>query len=378
MSTSTDKLATNVPQFTTARQFADVEADVRNAIERVLASNWFVLGGELDAFEQAFADYCGVGACVGVANGTDAIELALRACGVGPGDEVIVPAFTANFTALAVSAAGATPVLVDVCTDTATLDPSGIEPAVTSATKAVVPVHLYGQPADMGPICETARRHNLWVIEDVAQAHGARYRGRRVGSLGDVGAFSFYPTKNLGAYGDGGAVTTNDPELAARVRVLRHGGIAEGYMSVVKGRNSRLDEMQAAILSAKLPHLDAWSERRRAIAHSYSEAVGSAAGLQTPLQQAGSDHVYHLYVVCSERRDGLAAHLQARGIGTKVHYPHALHELEAYPEWHALSGQFPNAERLARTVLSMPMFPELTAAEVAAVCAGVLEFPSGG
>ena len=376
MSASLNKRKTNVPQFTTARQFAAVESEVREAIERVLASNWFVLGEELDAFEEEFAEYCGVAACVSVANGTDAIELALRACAVGPGDEVIVPAFTANFTALAVSATGATPVLVDVCADTATLDPSGIEPAVTPATKAIVPVHLYGQPAAMGPICAIARRHKLWVIEDVAQAHGAAYEGQRVGGLGDLGAFSFYPTKNLGAYGDGGAVTTNDTELAARLRLLRHGGIAEGYMSVVKGRNSRLDDLQAAVLRAKLPHLDAWSERRRAVARGYTEALGRVAGLEAPAEQPDSYHVYHLYVVCSERRDALAAHLQVRGIGTKVHYPHALHELEAYPEWHASAGRFPNAERLARTVLSLPMFPELTAEEVAAVCAGVRDFPS--
>ncbi len=374
MTASSKKLGTNVPQFTTARQFATIETEVRQAIERVLASNWFVLGNELEAFEQEFARFCGVSHCVGVGNGTDAIELALRACGIGAGDEVIIPAFTANFTALAVTATGATPVLVDVAADTATIDPMQIATAVTPATKAIVPVHLYGQPADMDPINEFARQHDLWVVEDVAQAHGAAYRGQSVGSLGDLGAFSFYPTKNLGAYGDGGAVVTDSPELAARLRLLRHGGIDQGYMSVVKGQNSRLDELQAAILRAKLPHLNAWSERRRAIARQYTAAFSQVKGLDTPAEVPDRYHVYHLYAVQSATRDALASFLAERGIGTKVHYPHALHELEAYPEWHALAGQFPNAERLARTVLSLPMYPEMTDEDVDAVCAGVLGY----
>ena len=374
MTASINKLRTNVPQFTTARQFATIETEVRQAIERVLDSNWFVLGNELEAFEQEFARFCGVSHCVGVGNGTDAIELALRACGVGAGDEVIIPAFTANFTALAVTATGATPVLVDVAADTATIDPTQIAAAVTPATKAIMPVHLYGQPADMDPINEFAKQHDLWVVEDVAQAHGAAYRGQSVGSLGDLGAFSFYPTKNLGAYGDGGAVVTDSPELAARLRLLRHGGIDEGYMSVVKGRNSRLDELQAAILRAKLPHLNAWSERRRAIARQYTAAFSQVKGLDTPAEVPDRDHVYHLYAVQSATRDALASFLAERGIGTKVHYPHALHQLKAYPEWHALAGRFPNAERLARTVLSLPMFPEMTDEDIDAVCAGVLNF----
>lgn len=377
MTTKSNTLKTDVPQFTTARQFEAIASEVREAIERVLATNWFVLGGELEALEQAFAAYCGVAHCVGVANGTDAIELALRACEVGPGDEVIIPAFTANFTALAVSATGAVPVLVDVAEETATLDPALVEPALTPATKAIVPVHLYGRPADMAPIRAIARRYNLNVIEDVAQAHGARYGGRPVGSLGDLGAFSFYPTKNLGAYGDGGAVVTDNGELAARLRLLRHGGIESGYMSVIKGRNSRLDDLQAAILGAKLPHLDAWSERRRDIARAYTQALGDVDELVTPADAAGSYHVFHLYVIQSEKRDALASYLAARGIGTKVHYPHALHQLAAYPEWHGLAGGFPNAERLAETVLSLPMFPEMTDEEVAAVCAGVLDFFAG-
>ena len=374
MTASIDKPRTNVPQFTTERQFTAIEADVRRAIDRVLASNWFVLGNELQGFEREFAHYCGVSACVGVGNGTDAIELALRACGIGAGDEVIIPAFTANFTALAVTATGATPVLVDVTAETATLDPARIAPAITAATKGIVPVHLYGQPADMEPINAIAKQHDLWVVEDVAQAHGAAYRGQPVGSLGDLGAFSFYPTKNLGAYGDGGAVVTDSPDLAARLRVLRHGGIAEGYMSVVKGRNSRLDELQAAILRAKLPHLTAWSERRRKIAQRYSEAFSHLEGLETPVEGAERYHVYHLYAIQSAARDALASYLAERGIGAKVHYPHALHQLDAYPEWHALAGQFPVAEQLARTVLSLPMFPELTDDDVIAVCSGVLGF----
>ena len=272
------------------------------------------------------------------------------------------------------TATGATPVLVDVAADTATIDPTQIAAAVTPATKAIVPVHLYGQPADMDPINEFAKQHDLWVVEDVAQAHGAAYRDQRVGSIGDLGAFSFYPTKNLGAYGDGGAVVTDSPELATRLRLLRHGGIDEGYMSVVKGRNSRLDELQAAILRAKLPHLNAWSERRRAIARSYTETLNHVEALATPSDIADRYHVYHLYAVQSATRDALASFLAERGIGTKVHYPHALHQLEAYPEWHSLAGQFPNAERLARTVLSLPMFPEMTDEDIDAVCAGVLGY----
>ena len=374
MAAPSDRLVTNIPQFTTARQFTAIEAEVRGAMERVLHSNWFVLGEELAAFEQEFAAFCGVSACVGVGNGTDAIELALRACGIGPGDEVIIPAFTANFTALAVTATGANPVLVDVTAETATLDPTLIDSAVTTATRAIVPVHLYGQPADMDPISEIAQRRGLYVIEDVAQAHGAAYHDRPVGSLGDLGAFSFYPTKNLGAYGDGGAVVTSNADLAARLRLLRHGGIAAGYMSVVKGRNSRLDELQAAILGAKLPHLPAWSERRREIAADYTRALSSIESLATPAEPTHSCHVYHLYAVRSETRDALAAYLAERGIGTKVHYPHALHQLDAYPEWHAPAGRFPVAERLARTVLSLPMFPELTDEEVKFVCHEVVSF----
>ncbi len=374
MTASIDKPRTNVPQFTTERQFSAIEAEVRRAIERVLASNWFVLGNELQTFEQEFAHYCGVSECVGVGNGTDAIELALRACGIGAGDEVIIPAFTANFTALAVTATGATPVLVDVSAETATLDPARIALAITGATKGIVPVHLYGQPADMDAINAIAKQHSLWVVEDVAQAHGATYRGQPVGSLGDLGAFSFYPTKNLGAYGDGGAVVTDNPDLAARLRVLRHGGIAEGYMSVVKGRNSRLDELQAAILRAKLPHLTVWSERRREISRRYTEAFSHLEGLETPLEGAERYHVYHLYAIQSATRDALASYLAERGIGTKVHYPHALHQLDAYPEWKEFAGQFPVAEQLARTVLSLPMFPELTDDDVNAVCNGVRGF----
>jgi len=345
------------------------------ALTRVLDSGWYVLGEETEAFEHDFAAYCGTTHCIGVANGLDALHLILRGYGIGPGDEVIVPSNTFIATWLAVTQAGATPVPVDPDEHTHNIDPQRIEAAITPRTRAIMPVHLYGQPADMEPILEIADRHGLRVVEDAAQAHGARYQGRRTGSLGDAAGFSFYPGKNLGALGDGGAITTSDDALAARLRQLRNYGSSVKYRHDVAGFNSRLDELQAAVLRAKLPHLDAENTARRACAAEYLAAL-EGAPLVLPRVLPAAEPVWHLFVVRSERRDALQAGLRERGIGTLVHYPVACHRQGAYAgqAWPAL----PVAERLQDQVLSLPIAPYLhtpdlraVAEAVQAVCAAV-------
>jgi dTDP-4-amino-4,6-dideoxygalactose transaminase len=343
-------------------------AAIDAAVARVLDSGWYVLGREVEAFEQEFAAYCGAAHCIGVANGLDALHLILRAWGIGPGDEVIVPSNTFIATWLAVSQAGATPVPVEPDEHTHNMDPKRIEAAITPLTRAIMPVHLYGQPADMDPILAIARKHGLRVVEDAAQAHGARYRGRRAGSLGDAAGFSFYPGKNLGALGDGGAITTSDADLAARLRKLRNYGSSVKYRHDVAGTNSRLDELQAAVLRAKLPHLDAENAARAARAAEYLQAL---QGLPLVLPQVlpGTEPAWHLFVVRSTQRDALQAALRERGVGTLVHYPIACHRQGAYAHqrWPAL----PVAERLQSQVLSLPMAPYLQGADVQAV-AGAL------
>jgi dTDP-4-amino-4,6-dideoxygalactose transaminase len=340
------------------------QAAIQAAIARVLESGWYVLGRESEAFEQEFAAYCGAAHCVGVANGLDALHLVLRAWGIGPGDEVIVPSNTFIATWLAVSHTGATPVPVEPDEHTHNMDPQRIEAAITPLTRAIMPVHLYGQPADMDPILAIARKHGLKVVEDAAQAHGARYKGRRTGSLGDAAGFSFYPGKNLGALGDGGAVTTNDADLAARLRKLRNYGSSVKYRHDVAGFNSRLDELQAAVLRAKLPHLDAENAARAERAAQYLQAL-EGLPLQMPRVLPGAQPVWHLFVVRSLQRDALQAALRERGIGTLVHYPIACHRQGAYAQqrWPRL----PLAERLQDQVLSLPMAPYLHAADVQAV-----------
>jgi dTDP-4-amino-4,6-dideoxygalactose transaminase len=309
---------------------------------------------------------------VGVGSGTDALHLALAACGVGPGDEVITVPHTAVATVAAIEMAGATPVLVDIDPARYTLDPARVEAALTERTRAIVPVHLYGCPAELAPILPLARAHGLYVVEDCAQAHGARYRGRRVGAWGHIAAFSFYPTKNLGACGDGGIVVTGDPALAERVRSLRQYGWRKRYVSREKGVNSRLDELQAAILRVKLRHLDAWNDARRALARQYTQRLADH-GVTTPSEPGDGTHVYHLYVIRHARRDDLRDFLRERGIGSLIHYPVPVHRQPAYAALGA-PGAFPVAERMAREVLSLPMYPELQTEEVTRVVKAIQRF----
>ncbi len=359
-----------VPVGDLARAYARLRPEIDAAVARVLGSGWFILGREVAAFEEAFAAYLELGQTVGVGNGTDAIALGLRALGVGPGDEVITSPLSAAFSALAISQIGATPCFVDIEPRRMTLDPAALEAAIGPRTKAVVPVHLYGQAADLDPILAIARRHGLAVLEDCAQAHGARYRGRRLGSLGDAGAFSFYPSKNLGAFGDGGAISTSQDDVAARLRQLRNGGQSARYVHETLGVNSRLDELQAAILSVRLAHLEADNARRRAIAARYDAALAGSSRLTAPWVAPDAEPVYHLYVLRTADRAGLQARLAAAGVASDVHYPTAIHRQPAYAHRFG-AGQFPEAERAAAEVLSLPIFPELTDEEVERVAAAL-------
>ncbi len=356
----------NVPFLDLSRGVRALRPELDSGLAGVLDSGRFVLGERVAAFEAAFAGYCGAGHAVGVASGTDAVAIALRALGIGPGDEVIVPANTCVPTVAAVEAAGASPVLADVDAQTWTLDPASAAAVVTDRTRAVIPVHLYGLCADV----DALRSLGLVVVEDAAQAHGAELRGRRAGSLGDAAAFSFYPTKNLGALGDGGAVVTNDPAAAELARSLRTYGERERYESVRHGWNSRLDELQAALLLVKLSRLDAWTARRRAIASVYDEAVRHA-GLAAQPEPNGFLHARHLYVVRVPDRDGFRARLAQRGIETAVHYPRPVHGHPAYAQL-ARPGLV-ESERLAAEVVSLPLYPELSDAEADAVAAAVAE-----
>jgi dTDP-4-amino-4,6-dideoxygalactose transaminase len=305
-------------------QYLSYKSEIDTAISRVLDSGWYILGKEVKAFEKEFTGYIGVAHGIGVGSGTEALHLALVACGIGRGDEVITVSHTAVATVAAIELAGATPVLVDIDPEFYTIDPDKIESAITTHTKAIIPVHIYGHPADMDPIAEIAEKHNLKVIEDCAQAHGATYKGKRVGSFGDMGCFSFYPTKNLGAIGDGGIVVTGDKELAEKARLLREYGWAERYVSHFTGWNTRLDEIQAAILCVKLKHLDDDNSKREHIAEEYNKELGYV-DIILPKQRKDSTHVYHLYVIRAERRDALLSFLREKGIGASIHYPEPVH-----------------------------------------------------
>ena len=350
-----------IPFLNLQRVNAPHEGAIRAAIARVITSGWYILGEETEAFEHEYAAYCGVAHCIGMGNGLDALHLILRGLGVGAGDEVIVPSHTFIATWLAVSQAGATPVPVEPDLQTYNMDPARIEAAITPRTRAIMPVHLYGQPADMDPINEIARRYGLCVIEDAAQAHGAQYKGRRVGALADAAAFSFYPGKNLGALGDGGAVTTNDANLAAKLRMLRNYGASVKYEHEVAGHNSRLDEIQAAVLRVKLPHLDSENARRRMLAANYLEALAGTSVL-LPRVLPGAVPVWHLMVVRTENRDSVQTALQRRQIGSMIHYPKASHLQGAYADqsWSAL----PIAEQLQSSVLSLPIAPYMQRMDV--------------
>ena len=363
--------AVTVPFLDLRAATLEVEADITAAVTRVLRSGRYILGPELEAFEAEWADYVGTRHCVGVASGLDAVFLSLLAAGVGPGDEVIVPAHTFIATWLAVSYAGATPVPVEPDVVTSNVDAGLVAAAVTSRTAAVVVVHIYGQPAALRELRRVCDAHNLPLIEDAAQAHGARYGGRRVGSFGRAGAWSFYPGKNLGALGDGGAVTTDDDELAARLRQLRNYGSDVKYRHEVKGFNSRLDELQAAVLRAKLGRLDEWNDRRAHVAARYATALAGCAAVRPPTVPADVDPAWHLYVVRCTARDRLRAMLGDRGIETLIHYPIACGRQPAYRDL-AVPAQ-PIAEQLSREVLSLPMGPHLSDAAVDRVIEAVLD-----
>jgi dTDP-4-amino-4,6-dideoxygalactose transaminase len=356
-------------------QYLSIKEEIDAAVERVLTSGWFILGQEVQAFEEEFASYLGVSHAVGVGSGTEALHLALLACNVGPGDEVTTVSHTAVATVAAIELAGAKPVFVDIDPSTYTMDPSQLEDKISSTTKVILPVHLYGQAADMEPVLELARRHGLKVVEDAAQAHGAEYKGQKAGSLGDLACFSFYPTKNLGAYGDGGMVVTNDSALAERVSLLRQYGWADRYVSAIKGLNSRLDEVQAAILRVKLRWLDRWNARRREHAGLYDRRLQDT-GITLPLEPDYSKHCYHLYVIRSKRRDELQRFLREKGVGAIVHYPVPVHLQEAYRDLGMSEGALPVTEMCAREVLSLPVAAELTEEQIEAACDVVAEFAS--
>jgi dTDP-4-amino-4,6-dideoxygalactose transaminase len=350
-----------IPFLDLKQAYLELKNELEIAFTRVMDSGWYILGEELRAFESEFADYCNVKHCVGVGNGLDALHLILRAMDIGSGDEVIVPSNTFIATWLAVSYAGATPVPVEPHETTYNIDPTGIETAITEKTKAIMPVHLYGQPADMEPILEIAERYHLKVIEDAAQAHGARYKGKQVGGLGNAAGFSFYPGKNLGAYGDGGAVTTNDPIIAEKVRTLRNYGSQIKYSHDMKGFNSRLDELQAAFLRVKLRHLEEWNARRLELVECYRQyLIGTKVLLPDIPMEFGS--VFHLFVIRTTNRDMLQAGLKEAGIETLIHYPTPPHKQGAYRSMQG--NDLPIAERMSREMLSLPMGPHLSRAMV--------------
>ena len=348
-----------IPFLDLRAAYLDLQPEIDVAVARVMDSGWYILGEEVEAFEAEWAAYCEAKQAVGVANGLDALHLALRALGVGPGDEVIVPSNTYIATWLAVSQCGATPVPVEPDVSTYNIDPNRIEGAITANTKVILAVHLYGQPADLDPVLAIASQHGLRVLEDAAQAHGARYKGRRIGAHGDAVAWSFYPGKNLGALGDGGAVTTNDPDIADRIRVLRNYGSRMKYVNEVQGYNSRLDPIQAAALRVKLQRLDEWNGRRAAIAARYLEGLANS-GLVLPQVPEWAEPVWHLFVVRAAQRDALVKRLNEAGVGTLIHYPVPPHLQAAYANLPYESGDFPHAEAMAAEVLSLPIGPHLS------------------
>ncbi|MBK8814674.1 MAG: DegT/DnrJ/EryC1/StrS family aminotransferase [Methylococcaceae bacterium] len=359
-----------IPFVDLKAQYASIKDEVNAAIQHVLDTCQFTLGSEVAAFEQEFASYCNAQFGIGVNTGTSALHMALLAAGVGPGDEVITVPFTFVATVASIYYTGATPVLVDIDPKTFTIDVNAIEAAITERTKAILPVHLYGQPADMDPILEIAKRHNLVVIEDAAQAHGAEYKGKRVGGLGDMGCFSFYPGKNLGAYGEGGMVVTNNSEYTRTIRMLRDWGAEKKYHHVLKGYNFRLEGIQGAVLRVKLKYLEKWTEARRTAAASYNELLADS-GVPTPAEMDYSRHVYHVYAIRTKNRSKWQDELNAKGIQSGIHYPIPVHLLPAYSDLGYKAGDFPNAESAANEVLSLPMFPELTRAQCEEVCEAI-------
>jgi dTDP-4-amino-4,6-dideoxygalactose transaminase len=377
MATTEPRALMQVPLVDLRVQYQALKEEILAAVSDVFEGMQLFLGPNVRAFEEEFAAYCHAQHAVGVGSGTDALVLGLRAADVGPGDEVITVSHTFFADTEAIALVGATPVFVDVEPDTWNLDPTKLEAAITPRTKAIIPVHLCGQPADMAPIMEIARRHKLFVLEDACQAHGADYRGQRVGSIADGAVFSFYCSKNLGGFGEGGMVTTNDGQLAARLRRLRDHGSDRRYEHAEIGTNARLDEVQAAILRVKLRHLDDWNARRQANAAASAEAL-AGTGLELPTVRPNRTHVYHLYVVQGPRRDALKDHLGERGISTGVHYPIPGHLQPAAKPWGKGPGSLPVTEQLARRVLSLPMYPELSREQIAYVADAVRAFYAAG
>lgn len=353
-----------VPFVDLVTQYQNIQEEIIPAVENVMSRAQFILGEEVVCFEKKFAHYCEVGHCVGVSSGTEALHLSLKALNIGPGDEVITAANTFVATAFAISYTGATPVFVDVNPSDYHIEPELIEEANSDRTKAIIPVHLYGQPADMDRIMAIARQYDLNIVEDACQAHGANYRGKRVGSFGDLGCFSFYPGKNLGAYGDGGMVTTNDANLAARIRRLRNYGERVKSVHIEKGFNARLDTLQAAILNVKLRYLSGWNKARVKIAAQYRNFLGDVGDLKFQKQMHDSSHVYHLFVIETEHRDALRQHLNLAGIQTGIHYPKPIHLQKAYADLGYEKGDLPQTERLSRRILSLPMYPELSQEQI--------------
>jgi dTDP-4-amino-4,6-dideoxygalactose transaminase len=359
--------------FDLRQQYALLAPELEETLRRVLEKGSFILDEEVEQFETEFAGYCEVSHAVGVASGTDALQLALRACEIGPGAEVLVPSHTAVGTVAAIELTGARPVFVDIELQRYTLNPDALEQAITPLTRAIIPVHLYGCPAEMQPILDFARQNDLLIIEDCAQSHGALYRGRKTGSLGNVAAFSFYPTKNLGAYGDGGMVVTNDESLAEKVRLLRQYGWKERFISHVKGLNSRLDELQAAILRVKLKHLDDWNDHRRNLARLYIQRL-STSGLELPIPPLEDRHVFHQFVVRHPQRDALRRSLKDKGVQTAVHFPLPVHLQPAYADLGSAAGSLPVTEKIAGEILSLPMYPELSEAQVEFITQCIVNF----
>ena len=361
-----------IPLVDLKNQYQNIKEEVLSEISEALDSMQLFLGKNVQALESEFAGFCGTEFAIGVSSGTDALHIALRACGIGPGDEVITVSHTFIATVEAIILAGAKPVLVDINPETYNMDTSQLKKAITSKTKAIIPVFMYGHPADMDPIIGIARAHGLKIIEDACQAHGSEYKGRRAGSIGDVGCFSFYFTKNLGAYGEGGIITTSDPEIAQRCRMLRDHGQNEKYRHAIIGMNGRLDELQAAVLRIKLPHLEDWIEKRRSLAQAYNEGLPDS--IIKPQEMPWAKHVYHLYVVRIQEREQLRESLESKGISTGMHYPIPVHLQEA---WRASGGEklsLPVTESITKEILSLPIYPELTIEEVDIVCKHVREF----
>lgn len=364
-----------IPLVDLTAQYHSIKKEIDTAVNATLESGHFILGPAVSRFEESIASYLGVEHAIGLASGTDALVLALRALNIGAGDEVIIPAYTFFATAGTVMSVGAKPVFMDIDPVTYEMDVTQIKDRITPRTKAIIPVHLYGQPADMDPILELARSHGLKVIEDNAQAFGATYRGKKTGSIGDIGCLSFFPTKNLGAFGDGGMVVTNDAALAERMRMLRTHGWKKKYYSEEVGYNSRLDALQAAILQAKFPHVDSWNERRRELARRYSENL-APLGVTVPVECDWGRHVYHLYIIRSGRRPELQAFLKEKGIASEVYYPLPPHLSTPCRKFGYKEGDYPHAERASRETLALPLYPELRWAQQDEVIAAVREFVS--